>query len=1257
MSEAPYPGLRPFQRGEIDIFFGREGQVDVLVDLLAQWRFLSVVGPSGSGKSSLVRAGLLDALESGFMATAGAGWIVADMRPGSQPMLRLAKTLLAVSGRDRHQHDSEFLKASLERGRNSIVDFLNKEGLLAQDDNLLILVDQFEELFRFEPGKGPDEAETFVALLLAAFKQKEWPVYVVITMRSDFIGGCARFPNLTEAVNDAQFLTPRLTREQSRLAIEEPARVFDGVIEGSLVNRLLNDMGTDPDQLPLMQHALMRMWSKATKASETPNSITLTSEDYEAVGGLKEALSQHANEAYNELPKQDQAAAQSLFRVLTERGADRRDLRRPTQFRTIVQVVAGGEATDAVRKQVIRAAAVFRREDRSFLMPQAHVPLDDTTVLDISHESLIRQWDRLRDWTAEEADAADTYRELLPPAQRWQEKEGGWWGNLGSLLRGFNLTRALKWKQSATIKWAKLYGGDFQSVEQFIQASRTYSVFRLVVFIATFALVLVVLGGGSFYFQQQKAESALKLQQQQSALKQLELQEQLTATSEQARKAAVKALKETDEAKAETEKALIKTQQAEERASYEEKKRTSELFDSQITHASLLVRGEDYAEAREMLAQSRVLDEKIPLERRHARNFLTRFVEIMGGNARQVYQGANAILYSVAISPNGQLLAVVGEKGTVVLFDVESSELRQRLKGHDKDVHDVVFHPTGEWFATGGKDGQIIRWSLPSDNVPAVQLQAWKAPGEVWSLAISPNGKLLASGGPDNDVSLWKAMTGRFIRHLKGHTNAISTSTGLAFSPSGKRLASASYDNTARIWDVETGESLVILRGHTNNVNGVLFTPDEQRISTSSTDKRIVLWEVKSGRPIRIFTGHENLVDGLGFVARDPIAKKVLSRPDEEAPLLVSASFDRTLRVWDTDSGVALRVLEGHSTGVIGIAVHTPQEKTKGVQVFSASNDGTVRRWDIAPLPHQRLVEIPKEARSTAISPDGQYAAVGFANGALRLYSPEEGHLLEEQKEAHEEHVTCLCFSASGNLLASASFDNTARLWAVAPDGNLTAQQTFRGHRRGLRYIAFSPDERTLATASNDGLVGLFGIGTEEKQFFKPFDGKRVMSVTFHPDGNRLLATGEQEISLWDLSSDPPSLVRAFPQAFDQLFMATLSPNGRSFARVGRQAVVEVYSTQDAQLQHRLVGHENTVYRANFSPDGRQLATVSADATVRLWDLETGRELFSLRLPTHRYPPEHLWDFDFRCTPSGCWVAVPLTRGKLALYNLGLYAE
>jgi hypothetical protein len=258
----PYPGLRPFSEDETDIFFGREEQVDELLERLGRHRFVAVVGPSGCGKSSLVKAGLLDGLEVGFLTEAGAIWRRAVLRPGSHPLKRLAKALMQEKALRRERgegaHAASFLHATLRRGPLGLVETL-RETPLPERTNLLVLVDQFEEIFRYHQDGGKDEAAAFVALLLESAKPRDERIYVVLTMRSDFLGDCALFSGLPEAMNESQYLTPRLTREQRRAAMVGPARVFGGEVAPELVNRLLNDMGPDPDQLPLMQHVMRRI--------------------------------------------------------------------------------------------------------------------------------------------------------------------------------------------------------------------------------------------------------------------------------------------------------------------------------------------------------------------------------------------------------------------------------------------------------------------------------------------------------------------------------------------------------------------------------------------------------------------------------------------------------------------------------------------------------------------------------------------------------------------------------------------------------------------------------------------------------------------------------------------------------------------------------------------------------------------------------------------------------------------------------------
>ena len=304
----PFPGLRPFEADEEYLFFGREGQSDQILRLLRERRFVVVVGASGSGKSSLIRAGLLPHLYGGFLANTHSRWRIAVFRPGGNPIGNLATALTQFSVPDRQSpttNDDEdarnamLLETSLRRSGLGLVETI-RLAPLGEHDRALIVVDQFEELFRFADATTNQDSEAdaaaFVKLLLEASGQSEVPIYVVLTMRSDFIGDCARYPNLPEAVTRGLYLTPRMTREQRRTAIVEPVRVGGKTISSRLVVRLLNDVGDNPDQLPILQHALMRIWETH---SDDQRPIDL--DDYFQIGEMAGALSQHADEAYEEL--------------------------------------------------------------------------------------------------------------------------------------------------------------------------------------------------------------------------------------------------------------------------------------------------------------------------------------------------------------------------------------------------------------------------------------------------------------------------------------------------------------------------------------------------------------------------------------------------------------------------------------------------------------------------------------------------------------------------------------------------------------------------------------------------------------------------------------------------------------------------------------------------------------------------------------------------------------------------------------------
>jgi energy-coupling factor transporter ATP-binding protein EcfA2 len=413
----PFPGLRPFEGRNEQLFFGRELQVDQLLSRLESNRFLAIVGTSASGKSSLVRAGLLPALYGGAMSDAGSHWKIATMRPGSDPIANLATALEESGALDATASDRAtrrgMARAVLDSGALGLVELM-QQARPAEGDNVLVFVDQFEELFRFKKSRSvesADQAALFVRLLLEAAEHEFSRIYVLLTMRSDFLGDCAQFHGLPERINEGLFLVPRLSREQLRDAIEGPIGVAGAEIAPRLVNRLLNSVGDDPDQLPVLQHALMRTWQmwKTENAPDAPIDI----EQYEAIGQLAGALSLHGDEIYSGLPDdRSRLIAERLFKAVTDRGSDSRGIRRPTRFDELCAIVGASEA------DVREVIDVFRAPENAFLMPPATTALESGTVIDITHESLMRVWERLLRWVDEEADSARIYRRLASDAQR-----------------------------------------------------------------------------------------------------------------------------------------------------------------------------------------------------------------------------------------------------------------------------------------------------------------------------------------------------------------------------------------------------------------------------------------------------------------------------------------------------------------------------------------------------------------------------------------------------------------------------------------------------------------------------------------------------------------------------------------------------------------------------------------------------------------------------------------------------------------------
>ena len=493
----PFPGLRPFQPGDTAVFFGREAQTSELLTRLRSNRFVAVVGASGGGKSSLVLAGLIPSLHSGLMARAGSSWRIAVLRPREDPIKELAGALSGsdVLGREDEPPETTLaiVETTLRSSSLGLVDTV-LQAKLPEHDNVLVVVDQFEEVFRFRRARAAEDARLFVNLPLEAAASARAPIYIVITMRADYIGDCMEFAGLPEAINKGQYLVPKLTRDGLRAAVAGPVAVAGGEISPRLVTRLLNEVGDDANQLPVLQHALMRTWDRweAGHSSEEPLDIR----HYEAIGTMRKALSLHADEVFNGLASDRQRQiAQRMFRALTDTTDDPRGTRRPA---TVAEI---GPLSGAAPAEVIRVADEFRAPGRTFLMPPVNVPLQPDSILDISHECLMRIWDRLIDWTKQEAQAAQLYRDLARSAVL-RESGGGLWSKA-------QLLRAVEWRNAErpNASWGQRYAPGFDGAMAFLaESDRTERRRRWTLRLALAAALVAPLAGFAVYQRNEAAK-------------------------------------------------------------------------------------------------------------------------------------------------------------------------------------------------------------------------------------------------------------------------------------------------------------------------------------------------------------------------------------------------------------------------------------------------------------------------------------------------------------------------------------------------------------------------------------------------------------------------------------------------------------------------------------------------------------------------------------------------------------------------------
>ncbi len=855
----PFPGLRPFKENESDLFFGRDSQRTALLRRLRRSRFVAVVGTSGSGKSSLIFAGLLPALRGGLRTRFGSSWRVAVMRPGARPIARLTTALGAAGigsggGEDAEMRDT-MIETSLRRSDLGLIETVRQARL---EDNVLVVVDQFEELFRIRPASGEsgcDRAAAFVRLLLEASAQNQVPVYVLITMRSDFLGDCARFMGLPEAINRGQYLIPRLTRDERRQVIVGPMELRGRPIAPRLVHRLLNDMSDDPDMLPVLQHSLMRMWQYSAERGNS--GVMLDLEHYEAIGTMAAALERHADEAYLGLPVDTaRRIAKKIFQRLTEVDSEKRATRHPSDVRDLCAVT--GESQKDVRAVI----SAFRQTGRSFVYPGSDTPLEPEVVIDISHESLIRAWRRLRRWVAQETQAAEDYVRLAERAERHREGKD-------TLLADPALQLALDWREQNRPNevWARRYHPQFDFVMAFLDASlaqrqkeeaereaarrreleqaralareqrRRYKALR----VAAVILALGILGtavAASYAWRQAQLAASYELAD--SAMERLGTDPDLGV---------LLALHAVDRSRTHESWFALN------RAVQEVGRRTA------LDRGGGPIQGVAFDGERLLAADAggevRVWDvgtgrSEAPLGNagealRGLAASVTGAVVTWGAGGQATVRSAatGEALYTVdhgspvasaAFSSDGTRLATGGWDAEVKVWDT-SGRLVTTLRGHTEAVAAVAFSRDGQRLATGGWDATARLWEIASGSL----LHTLRARDTVTAVAFSPDGSRVAYAGRDAEIEIWASGEHELLT-LIGHGGPVAA---VAFSPDGSLIASASWDTTAKVWNAASGKLIQTFFGHQDWVNGLAFSSDGGLLATAGDDGRVMTWAVR----------------------------------------------------------------------------------------------------------------------------------------------------------------------------------------------------------------------------------------------------------------------------------------------------------------------------------------------------------------------------------------------------------------------------
>ncbi len=1179
----PYRGLRPFREEDTSFFFGREMFTDRLAEAVERHNFVAVVGDSGSGKSSVVQAGLMPRLRQ---IKAGRVWDMVRLVPGDRPLRALAAALHPLLEPNLDDEVDRLAKVQklgglLAEGKIPLRDVVDRV-LKKQPgtDRLLFVVDQWEELYTL--CKDAATQRRFVDTLLEATATE--PLTVVLTLRADFYGRVLGYRPLADRLEGARIDLAAMNRDEQMRAVEKPAQLVGLEFEEGLVKRILDDVDKEPGNLPQLEFALTQLWEKRTD-------IRLLHQTYQALGEVQGAIASYAEEeVYQKLKPAEQAIFPRMMIQLVHPGEGIEDTRRRA---TIAEL---GEASEALAN-LVRTLA-----DKRLIVTGR----DETTgneTIEVSHEALIRRWGRLREWINADRDFRRWQDRLRANLGAWQATQH----DKGALLRGALLAEAQDWLAKRKV--------DLSSQERdFILASDLAERQREQEELAA-ERRLREAAEAAKEAEQRRAEEAEAREQEAktSAERQMSLERHLREAAEAAKEAEQRRAEEAEareqEAKTSAERqmslerhlreAAEAAKEAERKRAHEAEAREQEANTSAERQKRLRRRWVAAAIAACLFALSaaglawladqrrikadKATDEAKKNEMQAKHNSALAHIEAANGDIERgnIPSGVFSYWQAYHIAPRNDPLKFA----TRNLIAAWSYQLEKPFI-HDGAVKAVAFSSDRQTILTGSSDNTARLWDAKTSKPLGKPLQH---AGRVVAVAFSRDDQMVLTGSWDKTAQLWDAKTcerhGDPLQHEKEVCAAL-------FSPDGETILTAS-SNTVQLWNFNTGkpEGKRIQHNSHEFVKAVAFSPDGQIIVTGTHDLteptltpyKMHFWNLTSGKPMGEAIQESDPIEALAF---SPNGKMILTGRGE---------FRNAAQFWNVET----RKSEGEPLQHEG-AVNAVAFSRDGKTVVTGSSDQTAQLWDVTTRKARgNAFRHTSSVEAIAISQDGLTVLTGSADRMARSWTVEPRAPLGKLHEAIP--VAAVAFSPDGQTALVGG--SGVELWDV----KTRQTQGFIAESRVVDAAAYSPDSKMILTVSSDKTLQFWDVKTRKLADEPLNHDTPVSSAAFSPDGKTIVTLGaDQIIRLWDATTHKAlSLLRGHQ---DAVYAVAYSPDSKMILTGSRDKTARLWEVETCETKYELK-HEGTVLAVAFSPDGKTIVTGSADQTAQLWETETGKPI------------------------------------------------